>query len=294
MGATDIEPNTNSITTNTANECHIKNNESQNYFNPSNNMPLKPEQSAFFEQNTKLSTLRGYSTIPRAENYESAGNSVCPAIKPEAEESGSNHKTTGKDKTDDSGIHQGCPVHIVSENKDQNPQATKPSNDVWIYPSEQMFFNAMKRKNHNVDEKDMKTVVPIHNAVNEMCWKKILEWESMHKTECGTPRLLRFEGKANDVTLRARLKTLFGYKPPFDRHDWTVDRCGKPVRYIIDFYGGNSKEMTSFYLDVRPAPSFDGVVDILKRWWNPALAENHSNSEITAEGKKRKYNQQMF
>ena len=23
---------------------------------------------------------------------------------------------------------------------------------------------------------------------------------------------------------------------PFDRHDWTVDRCGKEVRYIIDYY----------------------------------------------------------
>lgn len=23
---------------------------------------------------------------------------------------------------------------------------------------------------------------------------------------------------------------------PFDRHDWYVDRCGKEVRYIIDYY----------------------------------------------------------
>jgi len=26
------------------------------------------------------------------------------------------------------------------------------------------------------------------------------------------------------------------YPPPFDRHDWIVDRCGKEVRYIIDYY----------------------------------------------------------
>lgn len=23
---------------------------------------------------------------------------------------------------------------------------------------------------------------------------------------------------------------------PFDRHDWIIDRCGKEVRYVIDYY----------------------------------------------------------
>lgn len=27
---------------------------------------------------------------------------------------------------------------------------------------------------------------------------------------------------------------------PFDRHDWIVDRCGREVRYVIDFYDGGS------------------------------------------------------
>ena len=27
---------------------------------------------------------------------------------------------------------------------------------------------------------------------------------------------------------------------PFDRHDWLVDRCGRDVRYIIDFYDGGT------------------------------------------------------
>jgi cytochrome c heme-lyase len=53
---------------------------------------------------------------------------------------------------------------------------------LWVYPSEQMFFNAMKRKNWDAKEEDMAVVVPIHNAVNEMAWKKILEWEKMHQT----------------------------------------------------------------------------------------------------------------
>lgn len=27
---------------------------------------------------------------------------------------------------------------------------------------------------------------------------------------------------------------------PFDRHDWIVDRCGREVRYVIDFYDGGT------------------------------------------------------
>jgi cytochrome c heme-lyase len=41
-----------------------------------------------------------------------------------------------------------------------------------------MFFDAMRRKGHDqVETADMKTVVPIHNAVNERAWKEIKEWE---------------------------------------------------------------------------------------------------------------------
>lgn len=47
-----------------------------------------------------------------------------------------------------------------------------------------------------------------------------------------------------------------GFALPFDRHDWTVDRCGKDVRYVIDFYNGAPAPgagPASFFLDVRPA-----------------------------------------
>ena len=37
-----------------------------------------------------------------------------------------------------------------------------------------------------------------------------------------------------------------GFKLPFDRHDWVVDRCGKDVRYIIDFYNGAFFNFTCF------------------------------------------------
>lgn len=47
----------------------------------------------------------------------------------------------------------------------------------WVYPSEKMFFEAMKRKGMGAKERDMRTVVPIHNAVNEKAWEEIVEWE---------------------------------------------------------------------------------------------------------------------
>lgn len=59
---------------------------------------------------------------------------------------------------------------------------------------------------------------------------------------------------------------------PFDRHDWIVDRCGKEVRYIIDYYDGgelNVQNRKFAILDVRPA--FDSVGAIWDRakvaWW---------------------------
>lgn len=54
------------------------------------------------------------------------------------------------------------------------------------------------------------------------------------------------------------------YELPFDRHDWIVDRCGKEVRYIIDYYdGGVTDEQYRFaLLDVRPAmDSFGNAYD---------------------------------
>jgi cytochrome c heme-lyase len=50
----------------------------------------------------------------------------------------------------------------------------------WIYPSEQMMFDALRRKNWSPKEHDMRTIVPIHNTVNERAWQEILEWEKLH------------------------------------------------------------------------------------------------------------------
>jgi len=144
-------------------------------------------------------------------------------------------------------------------NHEQETGASASGN--WIYPSEKMFFDAMRRKGFDAAAaSDMKTVVPIHNAVNEKAWAEILRWEQPYvapKGTCGGPRLHSFAGLSNKMTPRARMNTLLGYTAPFDRHDWVVDRCGTTVEYVIDFYAGRSdgtggKGKLNFYLDVRP------------------------------------------
>lgn len=61
-------------------------------------------------------------------------------------------------------------------NNEQETAADKASGN-WVYPSEEMFFNAMKRKKFDPRAEDMRSIVPIHNAVNERAWKEIKEWE---------------------------------------------------------------------------------------------------------------------
>ncbi|TFK67919.1 cytochrome C1 heme lyase [Pluteus cervinus] len=141
----------------------------------------------------------------------------------------------------------------------------------WVYPSEAQFFSAMARKQHKPQAADMKTIVPIHNAVNERAWSEIMKWEAGRGGEaCGGVQLINFKGKPGERSPKARWKMLLGYAAPFDRHDWVVDRCGVRTRYIIDFYTGRSSDQNSlsFYLDVRPAlDNWEGVKMRVQHFW---------------------------
>ncbi|XP_053716311.1 holocytochrome c-type synthase [Synchiropus splendidus] len=147
----------------------------------------------------------------------------------------------------------------------------------WVYPSEQMFWNAMLRKgwrwrDEDLGAGDMTNIIKIHNKNNEQAWQEILKWEALHAAECPCgPTLKRFGGKAKEYSPRALMRSWMGYELPFDRHDWIVDRCGKEVRYVIDYYDGEiDKETYNFsILDVRPA--FDSLGAVWDRmrvaWW---------------------------
>lgn len=81
----------------------------------------------------------------------------------------------------------------------------------WVYPSQAQFYAAMERKNHNPRAPDMKVVVPIHNAVNERAWAEVMKWEAgQGGDKCGGVKLVSFKGRPNDLTPKARWKTLLG------------------------------------------------------------------------------------
>ncbi|RHY93642.1 hypothetical protein DYB37_001023 [Aphanomyces astaci] len=142
----------------------------------------------------------------------------------------------------------------------------------WTYPSEQMFFNALRRKGkgEDVHEGHVQTIVSIHNNMNERAWNQVAAWEeALHpgyaldttnpwlyippivtqytntNNMCRSDsKLLRFCGRPDDLTPIARLKTLFGfvYDKPFDRHDWVVVRNDNTEqRYVIDYYFDDDK-----------------------------------------------------
>ncbi|KLU86918.1 cytochrome c1 heme lyase [Magnaporthiopsis poae ATCC 64411] len=165
----------------------------------------------------------------------------------------------------------------------ENESGADAATGNWVYPSENMFFDALRRKGNTGGARaaDMRTVVPIHNAVNERAWHEIKAWEAPYrcrhrrgeeeegnsdngdkdKNGCAAgPRLESFSGLAAKLSPRARLNTWLGYTAPFDRHDWVVDRCGVRVEYVIDFYAGrpsaaapaDASHKLNFYLDVRP------------------------------------------
>ena len=93
-------------------------------------------------------------------------------------------------------------------------------------------------------------------------------------------------------SLQARLLNFLGYKLPFDRHDWYVDRCGRTVHYVIDFYAGqpvHPAQPAPVFIDVRPAvESIEAIVDrtlLQMRWVNSGRwrTEQHINRNPAAE-----------
>lgn len=106
----------------------------------------------------------------------------------------------------------------------------------WVYPSEQQYYNAIKRKGYKASATDMPSTLAIHNAVNEKGWEMVQEWERVRAEAAAgaaaasggereasagdvpAPKLLRFTGRPQDTSPKAWVKsTLLGYRPPFDR-----------------------------------------------------------------------------
>eukprot|EP00035_Acanthoeca_spectabilis_P017517 m.367759 g.367759 ORF g.367759 m.367759 type:complete len:328 (+) comp16666_c0_seq1:141-1124(+) len=159
-------------------------------------------------------------------------------------------------------------VSSIPKTSDHVPKHQRDDAEYWEYPSQQMFYNAMKRKGHSPSEADMSTIVGMHNAVNERTWGELLLWErQLHPETADHVRLKKFSGDATNISPKARLRSLFGSMLPFDRHDWVIVRGegGEEARYIIDFYQAEAVGASpiAFHLDVRPA--IDSVSSAIDR-----------------------------
>ncbi|EAA61636.1 hypothetical protein AN6990.2 [Aspergillus nidulans FGSC A4] len=181
----------------------------------------------------------------------------------------------------------------------------------WEYPSPQQMYNAMLRKGYTDTPQDaVEAMVAVHNFLNEGAWSEIVNWERIfskgwanawEKCRRGEeniplelakeeyygiatttpPRLVRFQGRPQDLTPKAQFFQILGRlypakfetKPPFDRHDWYVMRetpsGPKEIRYVIDYYSGPPEPTGEpvFYLDIRPAlDSPTAAAERLLRW----------------------------
>ena len=96
----------------------------------------------------------------------------------------------------------------------------------WTYPSPQMFYNSLARKNKLGDtaEEEIESVVALHNNMNEKTWGRVTAWEAVIG-DGEPPKLLKFMGRPTDLSPKAMLKHyLLGHPLPYDRHDWTILR----------------------------------------------------------------------
>ena len=48
----------------------------------------------------------------------------------------------------------------------------------WEYPSPQQFYNALVRKGWETPEREVETIVQIHNFLNEKAWEEVQKWEA--------------------------------------------------------------------------------------------------------------------
>jgi len=201
------------------------------------------------QQGVALSTHRMISSIPRGETPP--------------EEKGPHHQPTST----------ACAKDAASENTKETPSH-------WVYPSEQQFFHALRKKGwDHVEASSVPSVLEIHNTINERTWKQVLEWEDTMDLDLSPKetdlKLVRFQGRPKDMSPQAFIwtKLLRWSDPPFDRHDWYVQKqprsttASQPAqaqqqlhypiqRYIIDYYmlPPPHPEMPPIpFVDARPA-----------------------------------------
>lgn len=165
------------------------------------------------------------------------------------------------------------PLDVVPESA--IPAAGRGNSDSgreWLNPSPNQLYRALKRKNKAIDREDAESVAMVHNMVTDQSWAAVMEYEALHARRCAEPALTRFQGMDGIYSFKARFVNWMGWADlPFDRHDWYVNRCGREVKYVIDYYASPEEGGgVSYSIDARPAPTPTGLLDrtrlAFRRW----------------------------
>jgi cytochrome c heme-lyase len=138
---------------------------------PAHPFPDAAKEASLSSQGNSCNSSKIDQSPPPSKSFFS--NLTSPAAPPSE-----TPKILGQDR-EVSTIPRASPVNNEAGAKPANSEKESDVSESgnWIYPSEKMFFEAMKRKGYSSEARDMKTIVPIHNAVNERAWKEIKEWE---------------------------------------------------------------------------------------------------------------------
>ncbi len=211
-------------------------------------------------------------------------------------------------------------AHLKSmQNKSNDPNDDTPLSKIpstgrgnsedgkyWENPSANQLYRSLKRKNKGIDHNDAASVAHIHEAVTSQTWDQIMEYEADYgvssKCKVNDIKLARFQGMYGIDSYKAKFMGFFFGLKPYDRHDWTIDRCGQEVKYIIDYYAipvddandvqedvnhthnikgdkehiETTQETTTsiqqkkpqelmYTIDARPAPTFMGMVNRMRK-----------------------------
>jgi cytochrome c heme-lyase len=242
-------------------KCPVQHEEAQNQVGPPQSCPVDhpaagiapyasfPFSFPFFSKSTRFGG-------PSATQERRSSPSV-PGYNPSTNEYVYGNERAADQRVRLANARETSSIPMAKKSTDEEPvSAHQPTGAMhWVYPSEQQYYNALKKKGWQVKEGEVPMVLAIHNAVNEQGWKEVRRWEALLPGR-PEPRLKRFMGKPATMSPKAWWKTYIGGAlPPFDRHDWVVDRGGSEVRYVIDFYAGTPtpEKPVAFHLDVRPA-----------------------------------------
>ena len=73
----------------------------------------------------------------------------------------------------------------------------------------QQFYNALKRKGKEAPAENIDMMVDIHNFLNEACWQEIVKWEQRFHCDCKNLRLIKFQGRPDELSPKAWFYTNF-------------------------------------------------------------------------------------